>query len=83
VPIAMTTLATAAAFLPFAVRGSIPGLEMLHPMAVVVIGGLISATLVNLFIIPSLYLRFAPSARTREFDEVQAIGVPAPGTAAD
>ena len=83
VPIAMTTLATAAAFLPFAVRGSIPGLEILHPMAVVVIGGLISATLVNLFIIPSLYLRFAPSARTREFDEVQAIGIPAPGTAAD
>ena len=58
VPIVMTTLATAAAFLPFAVRGSIPGLEILHPMAVVVIGGLITATLVNLFIVPSLYLRY-------------------------
>jgi Cu/Ag efflux pump CusA len=82
-PIVMTTLATAAAFLPFVVRGTIPGLEILHPMAIVVIGGLISATLVNLFIVPSMYLRFAPSARTRDVDEMQAIGVPAPGTAAD
>jgi Cu/Ag efflux pump CusA len=65
------------------VRGDIPGLEILNPMAIVAIGGLISATLVNLFIVPSMYLRFAPSARTRDVDEMQAIGVPAPGTAAD
>jgi Cu/Ag efflux pump CusA len=83
VPILMTTLATVLAFAPFAVRGSIPGLEILHPMAVVVIGGLISATLVNLFVVPSMYLRFAPSARIWEVDEVPGFGIPAPSAVAD
>jgi Cu/Ag efflux pump CusA len=83
VPIVMTTLATGLAFVPFAVRGSIPGLEILHPMAVVVIGGLITSALVNLFIVPSLYLHYSPSARSTTVDETQTFGMPAPSAAAD
>ena len=57
-PILMTTLATALALLPFVVFGSVPGLEIISPMAVVILGGLLTTLLLNLFIAPTLYLRF-------------------------
>jgi CzcA family heavy metal efflux pump len=61
-PILMTALATAFALAPLLIGGNIPGHEIEHPMAMVILGGIISATLVNLFVVPSLYLRFAKSA---------------------
>ncbi|BAS09113.1 protein HelA [Arthrobacter sp. Hiyo4] len=64
-PILMTTLATALALVPLVVMGNIPGHEIEHPMAVVILGGLVTSTLVNLFIVPSLYLRFAKGGRGR------------------
>jgi CzcA family heavy metal efflux pump len=57
-PITMTALATGLALVPLAVAGSIPGHEIEHPMAIVILGGLITSTLLNLFVLPSLYLRF-------------------------
>jgi CzcA family heavy metal efflux pump len=57
-PIMMTALTTGLALAPLVVAGSIPGHEIEHPLAVVVLGGLITSTLVNLFVVPSLYLRF-------------------------
>ena len=65
-PIMMTALATALAIVPLIVGGSIPGHEIEHPMAIVIMGGLITSTLVNLFIVPSLYLRFGKSRKTRD-----------------
>ncbi|HEV2774596.1 MAG TPA: efflux RND transporter permease subunit, partial [Solirubrobacteraceae bacterium] len=62
-PILMTALATGLAIVPLAYAGSIPGHEIEHPMAIVILGGLVTSTLLNLFIIPSLYLRFAKSRR--------------------
>jgi CzcA family heavy metal efflux pump len=59
--ILMTASATALALVPLAVAGSIPGHEIEHPMAIVILGGLITATLLNLFVLPSLYLRFGRS----------------------
>ena len=41
--------------------GSIPGQEIEHPMAVVILGGLLASTFINLFVVPSLYLRFGKS----------------------
>jgi CzcA family heavy metal efflux pump len=64
-PILMTASATGLALVPLAVAGSIPGHEIEHPMAVVILGGLITATLLNLFVLPSLYLRFGRSRRAR------------------
>jgi Cu/Ag efflux pump CusA len=63
-PILMTALATGLAFLAIILLGERPGLELLRPMAVVVIGGLITSTLLNLFIVPTLYLglRASPQA---------------------
>ena len=57
-PILMTALATGLALVPLVVLGDLPGHEIEHPMAVVILGGLLTSTLLNLFIVPSLYLRF-------------------------
>jgi Cu/Ag efflux pump CusA len=58
-PILMTALATGLALVPLAVAGDIPGHEIEHPMAIVILGGLVTSTLANLFLVPVLYLRFA------------------------
>ena len=57
-PILMTALATGLALVPLAIAGDLPGHEIEHPMAVVILGGLVTSTLLNLFVVPSLYLRF-------------------------
>ncbi|GBD22138.1 Cobalt-zinc-cadmium resistance protein CzcA [bacterium HR28] len=58
-PILMTASTTALALVPLVVAGSIPGHEIEYPMAVVILGGLVTSTLLNLFVVPSLYLHFA------------------------
>ena len=45
--------------MPLVVLGERPGQEIEHPLALVILGGLITSTLLNLFVLPSLYLRFA------------------------
>ncbi|UCD42499.1 MAG: efflux RND transporter permease subunit, partial [Chloroflexota bacterium] len=57
-PIMMTALTAGLALVPLVVAGEIPGHEIEHPMAIVILGGLVTSTLVNLFIVPSLYLVF-------------------------
>jgi Cu/Ag efflux pump CusA len=57
-PILMTTVTTAAAMVPLVVLGDIAGLEIVHPIAAVILGGLVTATVFNLHIVPALYLRF-------------------------
>jgi Cu/Ag efflux pump CusA len=63
-PILMTALATALALVPLVIMGNIPGHEIEHPMAVVILGGLLTSTLLNLFVLPSLYLRFGRRGET-------------------
>jgi CzcA family heavy metal efflux pump len=63
-PIMMTALATALALVPLVVAGTIPGHEIEHPMALVILGGLATSTFVNLFVVPSLYLRFGSGGRS-------------------
>jgi Cu/Ag efflux pump CusA len=60
-PILLTATAAALAFLPFALAGDIPGNEIVHTIAWVVLGGLVTTTLINLFAMPALYLRFGAS----------------------
>jgi CzcA family heavy metal efflux pump len=57
-PILMTALATGLAVVPLVIAGKIPGHEIEHPLAIVILGGLFTSTLLNLFVVPSLYLRF-------------------------
>ncbi|WP_299431585.1 efflux RND transporter permease subunit [uncultured Meiothermus sp.] len=61
VPILTTSAAVAVAFLPFLLFGNIPGHEFGFPMAIVILGGLVTTTLVNLLVVPALYLRFGAS----------------------
>jgi multidrug efflux pump subunit AcrB len=61
-PILMTTGAAALATLPLIIFGHLPGHEIEYPMAVVIMGGLVTSTLLNLFILPAFYLRFGRGA---------------------
>ena len=62
-PILMTTISTALALVPLAITGDIPGHEVEHPMAIVILGGLLTSTLLNLFVVPPLYLTLGQRAR--------------------
>jgi CzcA family heavy metal efflux pump len=61
VPILMTALATGLALVPLVISGNRPGNEIEHPMAVVILGGLVTSTVLNLLVVPALYLRFGRS----------------------
>ena len=61
-PIATTAAAAALAMVPLVIMGARPGHELVHPLAMVVLGGLVTSTLHSLFVLPALYLRFGPSA---------------------
>jgi CzcA family heavy metal efflux pump len=62
-PILTTALATAGGFLVLVLFGDRIGHEVIHPMAIVMLGGLVSTTLVNLFVLPALFARFGPRQR--------------------
>jgi HME family heavy-metal exporter len=67
-PVLMTALAAGMALLPLLLDAGAPGKELLHPVAVTIFGGLISATLLDSFLTPILFLKFGakPLARLRE-----------------
>ena len=62
-PILMTASCAALALLPIIIGGNIPGHEIEYPMALVIVGGLVTSTLLNLFFLPALYLKYGASAR--------------------
>ena len=55
IPILMTALTSALALIPLAVSGDLPGNEIQSPMAKVILGGLVTSTLLNAFVIPAVY----------------------------
>ena len=79
IPILMTALAIAVVFLPLLFGGNIAGNELASPMAAVVLGGLITSTLLTLFIVPALYLRW-PSALPVPDERAQPSTQPSLGT---
>lgn len=62
-PVLMTALAAGLALIPLAVAGGEPGNEIQSPMATVVLGGLLSAVLLNMVVVPALFLRYGAEAR--------------------
>jgi Cu/Ag efflux pump CusA len=58
VPILMTALVTALGLLPLALYSGEPGNEIEGPMAIVILGGLITSTVLNLLVLPTLAMRF-------------------------
>ncbi|MFC5994852.1 efflux RND transporter permease subunit [Pseudonocardia hispaniensis] len=71
-PIGASMLAIALVALPIVIRGPIAGLELLHPLAVTVLGGLVTTTLLVLWVIPGLY-----AARAGGQEEDLALTAPA------
>lgn len=62
VPVLMTSLVTALALIPLMLAGGEPGKELLHPLAVVIFGGLVSSTAISLFLTPAVFYRFGKKA---------------------
>ncbi len=69
-PILMTALAAGLALIPLAIGHDQPGREILSPMAVVILFGLLSATFLNMIVVPALFLRFG-----RPVEAEQAVSV--------
>ncbi|RIJ22475.1 efflux RND transporter permease subunit [Henriciella barbarensis] len=70
VPILMTALATALALVPLALRAGEPGSEIQSPMAMVILCGLTTSTILNMIVLPALYARFGErTARAERVDE--------------
>jgi Cu/Ag efflux pump CusA len=59
----MTALATGLALVPLALGGDKPGQEIENPMAIVILGGLVTSTVFNLLLMPALYLAFGHRPR--------------------
>jgi Cu/Ag efflux pump CusA len=86
-PLVVSGLAVALTLLPIVLVGPIAGLELLHPMAVVVLGGLVGAAVLNLAVLPGLYaaragrqeedLGLAPPMLREEKIELTATATPA------
>jgi Cu/Ag efflux pump CusA len=66
VPILMTALVTALGLLPLAIGSGEPGREIEGPMAVVILGGLVTSTALNLLVLPTLALCYGRFERARE-----------------
>jgi HME family heavy-metal exporter len=72
-PVLMTALSAGLALLPLLIDPASPGKEILHPVAVTIFGGLISATLLDMLLTPLLFFRFGETPLQRLFDSHQHI----------
>jgi Cu/Ag efflux pump CusA len=72
-PILMSTVTTALAFLPFAMLGNIAGLEIAHPLAIVVLGGLVTTTLVSLVGVPAMSIVCGNATADSDMDLVEEV----------
>ncbi len=76
-PVLMTALSAGFALLPLMIGADAPGKEILHPVATVIFGGLISATLLDTLLTPLLFLRFGRPAVERLIADQAGSGIPA------
>jgi Cu/Ag efflux pump CusA len=75
-PILMTALTAGLALIPLVVGGGEPGNELQTPMAIVILGGLLSATALNMLVLPALYWLFGERTPPAENPDEDAVAVP-------
>jgi CzcA family heavy metal efflux pump len=80
-PIVMTAATAGLAIVPLVIYGNLPGHEIEFPMAVVILGGLVTSTLLSLFILPALYLRFGRGTAALEDEEYEEASLTVKGQA--
>lgn len=71
-PVLMTALSAGLALLPLMIDASAPGKEVLHPVAITIFGGLVSATLLDAILTPILFLRFGEKPLARLIESARA-----------
>ncbi len=79
-PVLMTALSAGVALVPLLIDAATPGKEILHPVAVTIFGGLISATLLDMLLTPVLFLRYGAAPLERLRRDTAASAGPAHGT---
>jgi Cu/Ag efflux pump CusA len=80
VPVLMTALTAALALVPIALSRGQPGKEILQPVAAVILGGLLSSTLLDIVVTPAVFLKFGRASAQRLADSISSTAVlPAPG----
>ena len=77
-PTVVAALAAALVLAPIAIAGNVSGLEIVQPMAVVVLGGLVTTIVLNLFVVPVLYLRYGFSPDRDDWDDELFAPAPEP-----
>jgi Cu/Ag efflux pump CusA len=75
-PVVATTAAAIAGLLPLALSSGVPGEEILHPMAIVLLGGLTTSALFALLVLPDLLLRFGRRAATEAPPTAATVSLP-------
>jgi Cu/Ag efflux pump CusA len=81
-PTVMTAVTTVIALAPFMLLGNIAGLEIVRSMAIIITGGLVISTLLNLFALPALYLRYG-AIREVDLELMPVAGADLPAVATD
>ena len=74
-PVLMTAVSAGVALVPLMIDAQAPGKEILHPVAITIFGGLVSATLLDTFLTPVLFLRYGEKPLRRLLDSVRAEAV--------
>lgn len=69
VPVLMTAMVAALALIPLTLDSQAPGKEILYPVATVILGGLISSTLLDMIVTPAVFLRFGEKALQEYFSK--------------
>jgi Cu/Ag efflux pump CusA len=78
VPLAQTAVAIAAFMAPAAVAGTQPGLEFLHPLAVTILGGLVSLVIIQMLVLPAFLVLVTPRSREATLAAPGVPGTPDP-----
>ncbi len=71
VPVLMTALTAILGLLPLAFAGGTPGKEILHPVAVVIVGGLLSSTLLDMFVTPAVFYHYGKKSAEKSIQQMQ------------